>query len=437
MTAPAVVTETPAVPATPPVTPVATPAVTPAVTPATAPQVVESVAPVKVEGPLGPLSRREVRAALQENIRQRVAKAAETAAPVVAPEVRTSSAPSVETKPAGASETPRVAPSPAETLAPPGPAAPPTATTPSLIVIPVPEGHPLREMGVTELVARNAQEERAQRATINSYTRRQEVAALQAKVNEYELGRVEQEARDAAMQKWMARPEYETNLTRYQEIKDAFGEPEAEAWWRGVNAEFDRVAQQEFDTRMGVVDQQRVEQAATAWKTEAWSNVSTLPAALRQLPVFSKVFEESVPSFDAELRLGHYPQVQTAEDMHREFGRFFQGRLVMQPEVKAAYAALNERETQGRTAAAAKAAEDQRQLERIKQEAVEEWKRQEATKATATPPHPLGNLAAVSRDHMPVGSEAAEPAANVPVNQLRRDARAAAVQRAKQRFGLP
>ena len=292
-------------------------------------------------------------------------------------------------------------------------------------------------MGITELPARNAQEERAQRAIINSYTRRAEVATLQARVDEYERGRVEQESRDAATQKWMARPEYQAQLARYQEIKDAFGESEAEAWWRGVNAEFDKVAQQEFDTRMGVVDQQRAEQAALAWKNEAWGNVGTLPAVLRQLPVFSKLFEESVQSFDAELKLGHYPQVQTTEDMHREFVRFFQARLVAQPEVRGVYASLNEREAQGRTAAAAKAAEEQRRVEKIKLDAIEEWKRQEAAKVTAVPPHPLGNFNAVSRDRMPVaGSEAAVPAANVPVSQIRRDAKATAIARAKQRFGF-
>lgn len=430
MTAPEVVIDAPAPVVTPP-EPVAAPVVAapPVVEPAAPPV---PAAPVEPAKPEGPLTRREAKRGLHEDLHRKAAEA-----PAAAPEVRSPDAPSVEVKPLGASETPSA--SPVETLATPGPASPAvTPAAPALIIIPIPEGHPLREMGVTELVARSPQEERAQRASLNSYTRRQEVATLQAKVDEYERGRVEQEARDAATQKWMARPEYQAQLARYQEIKDAFGEPEAEAWWRGVNAEFDKVAQQEFDTRMGVVDQQRAEQAANAWKNEAWGNVSTLPMALRQLPGFSNWFESSVQSFNAEMQLGHYPQLKTAEDMHREFVRFFQAKLAAQPEVAGVYKSLTEREEQGRTAAAARAAEEQRRIERVKLEAIEEYKRQEAAKRIATPPHPLGNLAAASRDRMPVaGSEAAEPAADLSPNQLKKSLRNAAREDTRRRFGGP
>jgi hypothetical protein len=344
---------------------------------------------------------------------------------------------SVEVKATGASGTP-IAP-PVETLAPPGPASPaaaPVAPAFQPVRIPIPEGHPLREGGLQFFTATSPLEERALRATVNSYTRRQEVATLQAKVDEYERGRVEQEARDAALEKWTSRPEYKANQVRYQEIKDAFGDVEADAWWRGVNAEFDKVAQQEFEARMGKVDQQRVEQRALAWKNEAWGNVGGLPQAIRNLPSFSRLFEESVRSFDAEMALGHYPQLTTAEEMHKEFMKFFGARLTREPDVVGIYRSLGERENEARTAAAAKAAEQERQLAKIKQDAVEEWKKQEAAKRIATPPHPLGNLAPASRDLAPAGSEAAEPAANVPISQVRRDARAAAAERARQRFGM-
>lgn len=423
MTAPAVVTEVPA--ATLPVTPAASPAVTPAAPPAVEPAAPLPAAPVVPAKLEGPHSRREAKQALQESIRQRVAKAAETVAPVVAPEVRTSDVPPVAGTPAPAAIPPVVAP----VTAP---------VAPQLILIPIPEGHPLREMGVTELVARNPQEERAQRANINSYTRRQEVATLQAKVDEYQRKEAEQAARKTAEEQWRARPEYRTVMEKAQELRDSHGDEVADQFLRGFNADFDKMAQQEIEARVGEIDQQRIAEAGERWTNEARTRGLALPESIRALPIFNQVFDAAVQSFNAELGLGHYPQLQPgmSEEMHQEFFRFLNARLRARPEVVALVGAVSEREARNAATAAARAAEEQRRIEKLKQDAVEEWKRQEAAKVAASPPHPLGNLAAVSRDRVPVGSEAAEPAANVPMSQVRRDARAAAVQRAKQRFGM-
>ena len=293
-------------------------------------------------------------------------------------------------------------------------------------------------MGVTELAARNAQEERALRASLNSHTRRNEVTTLQTQLAEAQRKLAEREARDAATEKWMGRPEYPAALAKYEEIKNSFGQAEADAYWRGVNADLENLANEEYETRIGQVEQTRIRDAAVAWKNEAWANVNTMPKMIREMQVFPQLFEQAVESFNEELRLGHYEgRVRSAEDAHREFMRFFNGRVLAQPEVTRLYKALKDKEASDRTAAAAKAAEDARKLQKVKDDAVEEFKKQVAANRTEAPPHPLGNLAAASRDRLPAGSEAAaETAANVPVSQLRKDAKAASRQLARQRFGI-
>ena len=432
MTAPAVVTEAPAVSAAPPVIPVVAPVV--------APPVVESAAPVAPAKPEGPLSRREAKTALQESLRQRAAAPAE---PVVAPEGRSPDAVSVEAKVPGASETPKVATSPVETLAPPGPASPAAApAAPQPIRVPIPVGHALREQGLEFLTAHSPVEERALYAVLNSYTRRQEVATLQAKVDEYQRRETERAAREAAEEQWKAKPEYNTIMAQAQELRETHGDAVADQFLRGFNADFDKMARQEIEARMGEIDQQRIAEAGERWTNEARTRVLALPESIRALPIFNEVFNKAVQSFNSELGLGHYDdengvcRLKNGDEMHQEFFRFLNARLRAQPEVTALVNAVSVREEQGRTAAAARAAEEQRRIEKIRLDAVEDFKRQEAAKRTAMPPHPLGNLAAVSRDRLPAGSEAAEPAANVPINQLRRDARAAAAERAKQRFGM-
>ena len=385
---------------------------------------VAPVVPTPPAKPEGPLSRREAKRGLQETLHTR---AAELAAPVAAPEGRS---PDITSEPSKTLEA-AVAPT-GGAVAPVAPVAP---KPPQPIRIPVPEGHPIREMGVEFFTAHSPQEERALRASLNSYTRRNEVVTLQAKVDDYARKEAEREAREAAQQKWTARPEYKAVMARYQEIKDSFGEADAEQYLRGFNADFEQLAAEETQQRMSQIDEQNIQQAAEGWKNEALANVTTLPEAIRRLPAFSQWFEQAVHSFNAEIELGHYPQLKTAEGLHKEFMRFFSSRLTKEPDVVGVYRALGARETEARTAAAARAAEGQRRIEKIKQDAVEEFKKSVAAKHTGAPPHPLGNLGP-SRDRMPAGSEAAEPAANVPVNQLRRDAKAAARERARQRFGV-
>lgn len=410
MTAPVVETVAPPVAEVVVETPVVAPVV---------PVVETPVAPTP-PAPTGPLTRREARRGLHEDLHAKMT-AVET--------------PVVETP---VSDAPVVAPEglPTDT---PSPAPEPVAAAPTPIRIPIPDGHPMRSTlppGVDAITVGSPHEERAVRAAINSYARRNENEALKAQIQQLQKEKVEREAREAATQKWVGRPEYEQALARYNEIRDAFGEADAQQYWKGVNAEFEHIAKQEYDQRIGQVQQEEVEQAAQAWKQEAWVNASTLPSVIRTLPGYSQWFEGAVASFNAELQLGHYPQAQTAEDLHREFLRFFSARLTSQPEVVGVVKSLGERDAQAKALAAAKAAEEQRRIEKIKQDAIDEYKRQAAATRAQTPPHPLGNLGAVSRDRLPTGPEAAVPAAeDLSPNQLRKALRNASREDFRRRLG--
>jgi hypothetical protein len=293
-------------------------------------------------------------------------------------------------------------------------------------------------MGEEQFVATSPQQERALRAALNSYVRRAQLDTAITENAALKAEKVEREAREAARQTWQSDPKYAEMMGKAQELRETYGDAIAEQFLRGFNADFDQMAQKEIDQRMGEVRNQETAHAVDAWTQEAWSNASSLPEAIRTLPTFGKAFQDAVESFDSEMALGHFPQVQNAEQAHREFMRFFGARLTAQPDVVAVYRSLGQREEQKRTAAAAKAAEGQRRLDQIKLQAVEEYKKHEAEKRGQAPPHPLGNLAAapVARVPAAVGPEAAVVAANVPVSQLRREGRAAAAQRARERFGM-
>jgi hypothetical protein len=290
-------------------------------------------------------------------------------------------------------------------------------------------------MGVDAITVSSPQEERAVRAALNSYVRRAEVAQRDSIIAELQRKQVERDARDAAQQKWMDDPKYQAAVQRYTEIKESFGDEAASDYWRGIQGSLEQLTRQEYDERWDKVQQETAQRAGEAWKGEAWLNANQLPESIRTLPRFGGWFETAVQSFNAEIEMGHYPQLQTADDLHKEFVRFFSSRLTKEPDVVAVYRSLNDRENQQRTAAAAKAAEEERRIAKIKQDAIDEYKRQAGQRRTQAPPHPLGNLSGTARSPVPAGSEAAEPAADLSPNQLKKSLRSAAREDARRRFG--
>ena len=413
MTAPATETVAPAPAAAPePVAPA--PAAAP-ITEAAPPP----TAPAPEPTPVAPMSRAEAKRGMHEARAQR------------------------ETAAAKVDDTAPAAPAEATPAAPAAPAAPGTETKPAdaaapaaAIRVPIPEGHPLRDSGRTYIEVTSAEDERAVRASLNSHTRRAEVERLEAENADLRKKQIEREARDAATNKWVNRPEYQVAVEKYKEIKETVGQAEASAYWRGVNEEFARIETEEIATRTAAVEQADIDRAAEHWKGEAWQNVSTLPESIRNLPGFSQWFEHAYEAFEAELGLNHYPEVKTADDAHKAFVRFFGARINGRPEVIAAYRSGITSEEANRTAAAAKAAEQTRREEQIKRDAVEEYKRTiAAQRTTVAPPHPLGNLNGAGRESTPGTGEAAAPAADLSPSALRRQARQGAREDARRRLG--
>jgi hypothetical protein len=398
MTGPAVETVAPVTETPTPAPAVATPS-----TPAAAP--VAPATPIVPAAPVSPsraefLSRKDARSGLREEIAEKVT------APASAPDGQKADTPSGEAPAA----TPAGDTAPATPAAEPAAPAVPAATQP--IRVPIPAGHPLREQGKEFLIAADAAAERDLRTLLNgTYVRRNEVTALQTELGQLQREKVEREAREATYEAWQKRPEYAAMMAKVQELRETHGDEVADLALKGFNADLEALAQREVGQRMEVVQAQEVERAAQGWKAEAWANVSTLPEPIRNLPVFPKAFEDAVYSFNAEIELGHFPGITNAEQMHQAFLRFFNTRLTGLPEVVAAVKSVGERVQQANVAAEAAKAAEQRRIEQIKKDAVEEFKKQTAASREAIPPHPLGNFTGAGRDRAGAGSQAAAPAA--------------------------
>lgn len=372
--------------------------------------------PAPTGEPEGPLSRRDARRGLHQD-RPKPTPVTESATPPAA-------------TPGAASETPAAA-TPLGTAAPAvAPAAAP------VIPILIPEGHPLREMGLEQLVAHSALEERAIRAMLNSHVRRQEVAQRDQTISELQRELVQIRSGQAAEQKWKETPGYKAAVERYHEIKETYGQEAADVFWRGVAVEFTSIADTEYQTRMQQIESQNTERAAQSWKMEAWQNANRLPEPIRRLADFPRWFDTAVQSFNAELELGHYPQVRNAEELHQEFTRFFGSRLVREPAVVAAFKAIEEEKQRSTQAAADAAAAKEREREAIASAAVEQFKQDAAAKRQTVPPHPLGNLVGASRDHVPAAPASDEERlAGLTPQQLRKASRTGAREDARRRFG--
>ena len=117
---------------------------------------------------------------------------------------------------------------------------------------------------------------------------------------------------------------------------------------------------------------------------------------------------------------------ERADALHRLFRTFFSSQISLEPDARSIFAKRREGE-QRKTAEAKATAEQQRKRdEELKRQAIEEFKKEEAKKRRSVPPpHPLGNLAAASRDRAPAtppgpGQEAKPDLSQVSAHDLKR-----------------
>jgi len=291
-------------------------------------------------------------------------------------------------------------------------------------------------MGQAALTAADPQQERVLRALLNgTYHRRQEVETLNAQLAQREEQIARLESTQSAAQKWETSPEYKSALDRYNTLRglEESGDlPPGTAleFWNGAELKRRELADTEFKDRMKVVETERAERAATEFAAAAWNEAITkIPPIIKDLPDFPKWFRQSLESFDKEFELGHFPQIRTPEDLKVEFSKFFGRRLIAEPAALKEFQRIRASEDKGKKDAAAKAAAALLEKDAIKKQAVDEFKKTAADKRAAAPPHPLGRLAAASRDRPP---EAETPGDEIPAGQSAHQFRRAAREKARE-----
>lgn len=315
------------------------------------------------------------------------------------------------------------------------------------IQIPIDANHPVREMGEEALTASNAKQERVIRALLNSYTRRRDVAAVEEKLAKIEAKNVElqqkvvrRESTDTALEKFENTPEYEQAKTTFLQMKELEQNEElpkgaASEYWEGFKARLTPLAQAEYDQRMSAVQEQKGREAQEAWQGEAWENASQMPAGIPNIPNFRTLFDQAVQSFDAELELGHYPEIKTSDDMHKEFTKFFGSMIVRDPAVREAFRRHENRQKEDQAAATTKAAADDREREAIGRAAVEKHLKDAADKRREGPPHPLGNLHAASSDSLSAAPAGDDDLSKLTPHEAKKRAKSGARQDARRHFG--
>lgn len=380
-------------------------------------------------------TRREVRAGLADLAQKAAAKVAEGTKPAeVAAETQPAAGTSTETgkpdaaaQPAAEGDVAKPGVSPASTE---GEAAP-VAEAPKGIRVPVDPTHPVRGgMGQDSIGVLTEADERAVRALLNgSHTRKKEVEAAENRARDLEVQIAQRDARDAAQDKLLKDPRYPKAVERYNELKDQYGQEEADIYWRGFMTQVGDLEKIELDTRTAAIDAKRVEEAGRTWLNEAWESANLLPVHVRELPGFRGWFDKATAAFNDELGRGHFPDITPGDTaaMHAEFKRFFATRLGREKSVTDAFSAIQSQDQKTKDAAAAQVAARKAEDDRIAADAVKKHMETLAAKRGAVPPHPLGNLTRASTDRTPAESSTTgqEVPAAKSAMQARRDGRAA------------
>lgn len=308
------------------------------------------------------------------------------------------------------------------------------------IRIELPEGHPVREMGVAELTANDPQQEQVIKALVNgTYHRRAEVEELRDQLAEERRLRVQRESTEAAQEKWRQTPEYQQAVDTYQQILDMQGEEAAKQYWQGASLKLQELSKSEFSERWGEVEAQEQEAAARQWQNEAFQRAqSKLPAEVTRLPDFGNWFTEEVQLLNVKIEKGMIQNVNTAEDLHRELGQALARRLISEP---AAVRILKERSAakqDGERTAAQQVRETEQAAKQQKEKAVTEFQKKAAQKRVENPPNPLAGVqhraapeGASSVDTTPEGPDFS----NMTPTQLKKHMREQSRQDAARRFG--
>ena len=443
-----------------PVTTEAAPA--PAATPVAAPDTaVETPAPApEVQRPTTPIARDEARRHAREagtRAREALQQPAEEPKPAAVPERDPATGqflPKKTEEPAAAAAgtvVPDASPASARTTD----ASPEAPAAVRPIRIEIPAGHPLREMGRDAISVTDPADEQVIRAALNgTYERRQRVTALEQENAELRDRMLRLEATQSATTKWQSTPEYEAIVDEYERIRDEVSPEAADAYWQGKQPDFQKLAAAEYQTRAEAAEQVEDDRAAEAWATDAWGRTQVVTPDVRNLPEFPQWFAAAIESFNAEIAVGHFPELDPArepddykrlEKAHEAFAQLFRSRLVREPRVSQVMTELAAQRNRTAAAEAARLAAEMRQSaeaekERLRAQAekdgVDRFKLDAATRRASAPPHPMGSVAAGARPGQASdGGPPADDTSDMTPHQLRRHFGARAREAARQVLG--
>lgn len=253
--------------------------------------------------------------------------------------------------------------------------------------------HPVSGMGQTVIETATEAQAEVVRALLNgTYARRQEVAGLEAEIAKRDETIAHMESRTAAQTKWEGTPEYTAAVERFHEIKDQVGAEAASEYWVGVQHSLEEMEKAEYATRMKQNEELANQRAGDSWRSQAFRNTAGLPPQIRELPQFNGYFKSALESFDAELKLGHHPDVVDQATMHRKFSLLFKQRLSRQPDVRAVITAAAEAKHKTAAAQAVSAEQAKVEKEAAGAAAVQEFKEGVADRRIENPTNPLGAM---------------------------------------------
>jgi hypothetical protein len=310
------------------------------------------------------------------------------------------------------------------------------AGAPKGIVVPIPQGHPLLEMGQPEITAASPEQEQVIRAALNgTYARIQEVKAKDtllaerdATILQLKERLVRGEASVAAQAKYPDSPLYKAHANTYNEIRDTVSQEAASAFWQSpaVQNDLRPIEDGEFNTRWEAEQARADQEAGDAWVSTARGTAqSTLPPEMVALPVFSGLFDSAVASFDAEVGSGVYgdPSTLTAEKLHEKFGEILRVHLLRDESMRSALdvrlkardraEATNKQEDERRTASAAAAT-----AAAVKAAAAAAAVQAGADTRRQAPPHPFGALNDATRGIHASGSAGVGPEDGPDLSQM-------------------
>lgn len=413
-----------------------TPGVTPQVTPQVAPANQEPAVstPPTPATPSRPLTKREARASLHQSLKATstpavsapasspVSEAPATEAPAAVPEAVSTSTTETVPAPAPTPETAVVSPVTPE-VAPKPPA------TPAAILVEIGADHPAARGRLVTLAARSQEEADALRALVNgTYYRVRDVTERDTKIAELTEKLARRESQDVAQGKWQQTPEYKKAVEEYHNIRETVGPEAASRYWKGIEADFQHLADAEFRERWGRFEEETITRAAQVWTEDAQRRAASwVPRPIRDLPDYDSWFQAAVRGFDAEIGAGNYPELREGdvEGMHKEFVRYFQTKLAGKDNARAALKAASARQQQDQASVTAQATLAKQKEDRLKLEAVEAYKRSLAENRQAAPPHPLGAAGAgVAQPAPTVGTGNQAPdLSGLPPHELKRTLR--------------